>query len=188
MKCERCGKEDATLKVTRVEKTGQAFQICVCSGCAVDISPYQKKIAQKSASFDTLLKELLKSQGAKVPDADDTGVIVRSAPAPCPSCGLEWAAYKSTFMLGCPDCYDSFAEVLEQDLLRYHRATRHVEPAPAGATSVVAMQDRLKACREELKNALDYEDYRQAAFLRDEIAKIEAELREAASNAETPTT
>lgn len=187
MKCERCGKEDATTKVTRVEKTGQAFQICVCGGCAIEISPYQKKISQKSASFDTLLKELLKTQGAQVPDVDEPG-SVRSAPAPCPSCGLEWAAYKSTFMLGCADCYDSFAEVLEQDLHRYHRATRHVEPAPAGATSVVAMNDRLKACREELKNALEYEDYRQAAFLRDEISKLEAQLRDAAPKTEASTT
>lgn len=186
MKCERCGKEDASIKVTRVEKTGQAFQICVCGGCAVEISPYQKKISQKSANFDTLLKELLKSQGAQIPDPDDVG-SVRSVPSPCPSCGLEWAAYKSTFMLGCPDCYDSFAELLEQDLLRYHRATRHVEPAPAGATSVVAMNDRLKACREELKNALEYEDYRQAAFLRDEIAKLEIELREASGKTATST-
>jgi protein arginine kinase activator len=180
MKCERCGKHDAAIKLTRIEKTGHAVQILLCAACAAETSPFQKNILQKQASFDLLLKELLKQQGAG-PEEEFEGEV----PA-CTSCGLEFTAYRKTFMLGCPDCYDSFAEMLEADLQRLHRATRHLGEAPGGSGETLVLHEQIRNCREELKSAVEFEDYERAAFLRDEITRLEQKIQSTSAEARTP--
>ena len=173
MKCEKCGKDEAHIKLTRIEG-GQVFQIHLCQSCAAEASPYQKKILQKQASIDTLLQELLKHQKVTLAGGAAEGEeAARIEVGPCPSCGLEYASYRSTFMLGCPDCYDTFAEVLEADLRKIHRATRHVGAGPNQDSELVDIQRRLEEMRDELRDAIEYEDFERAAFLRDEITKLE---------------
>ncbi|MCB2153886.1 UvrB/UvrC motif-containing protein [bacterium] len=173
MKCERCGKDEAHIKLTRIEN-GQVFQIHLCQSCAAEASPYQKKILQKQASIDLLLQELLKSQKVKIAgNAVEGEEAARVDVGPCPSCGLEYSTYRTTFMLGCPDCYDTFADELEEDLRKIHRATRHVGDGPSPDAELVDIQRRLEEMRDELHDAIEYEDFERAAFLRDEIAKLE---------------
>lgn len=174
MKCEQCGKDDAVIKITRIEKDGRAYQVCLCQSCAAEVSPYQKKAMEKQTSFDMLLKELLKQQ--KMESAQSGPGVAASVP-PCPSCGLEYATYRATYMLGCPDCYDSFAEVLEPDLQRIHQATRHAAGEENVVSELVRIQERLQAMRDELSSAIEFEDYERAAYLRDEISKLEKKAR-----------
>jgi protein arginine kinase activator len=178
MKCERCGKEDAKVKFTRIDKGGGVMQVWLCQPCAAELSPYQKQILQNMNPVDMLLKELMKAQksgsGAAVAPESTRTVSVE----PCPSCGLEYTDYKKTSMLGCPDCYEAFAEHLEADLRRLHRgATRHAGNPDASNEELVRLQRDLRDAREELKSALEFEDYERAAFLRDEIASLEQRLQ-----------
>lgn len=182
MKCERCGKDDAVVKLTRIERTGSTHQICLCQVCAAEASPYQKKILQKKSSMDDILKELLKQQKLPATAAPtDTAEEAARVPAtaPCPHCGLEYASYRSTMMLGCPDCYEAFAEQLEPELQRYHRAAAHSAPGSEGPGMLADLQERLGVARSELKSAVEYEDYERAAFLRDEISRMEKQIRDA---------
>ncbi len=173
MKCERCGKHDAAVKMTRIEKTGQAVQIVLCQSCAADASPFQKNIIHKQASFDLLLKELLKQQQSSDPGEEFGGEVPT-----CHSCGMEFTVYRKTFILGCAECYDSFEEWLEPDLRRLHRATRHLGEAPGGAGNTAALHDQVRTCREELKAAVELEDFERAAFLRDEIGRLEQQIHQ----------
>jgi len=179
MKCERCGKEDAVIKMTRIERSGQVLTICLCQPCAAEASPHQKKVAQKPSSIEELLKELLKSQkgsgaGAVVPaDEEAQRLLV----PPCPSCGLDFGIYKSTFMLGCPDCYEAFATYLEPDLKRLHRgATSHSGEKGTVDSELGLMQRQLEDMRQEQRQAVEYEDFERAAFLRDEIGALEKRI------------
>jgi protein arginine kinase activator len=181
MKCERCGKHSAAVKLTRIEKTGQAVQILLCQVCAAEVSPFQKNILQKQASFDLLLKELVKQQQQADP-AEEFGGEVPT----CHTCGLDFTAYRKTFMLGCPDCYESFEEWLEPDLRRLHRAARHIGAAPGGSAALAALNEQIRTCREELKSAVEFEDYERAAFLRDEIARLEQEIHKEAESHSAP--
>lgn len=185
MRCEQCGKVEAAVKITRLESGAAPYQICLCQGCAAEASPYQKKILEKQSTYDFLLQKLLKQQQespqeSEAPSGDSGGAARREEDVPmsCPSCGLEYARYRSTLMLGCPDCYESFAELLERDLFRFHRATRHDVGEEARPTEMADLQDRLRDAKSELKSALELEDYERAAFLRDEVAGIENRLAE----------
>ncbi len=182
MKCERCGKDDAVVKLTRVEKGGNPYQICLCQVCASEASPYQKKIFEKHQNIDIMLKELLKQQKAQMTKLEEGRHV--QTPDPCPSCGLDYSVYKSTLMLGCPDCYEAFAAELEEDLAKYHRTTEHVTDGEEPPSRLAEWQEQLSEARSELKLCIEYEDFERAAFLRDEITRLEKKINSAAEEPE----
>lgn len=173
MKCDRCGKGEAIVRIVRILPSHDIESKWYCEECAAEASPYQKKLLQKP-SLDALLKEMIKQQ-----QAQSGAQSVRFAGVePCPTCGLEFAAYRSTYMLGCPDCYEAFAEQIEEDLKKLHRAVRHTGEESAETRRLASMQETLRELREDLRQAIDGEEYERAARLRDEIARLEKKLRE----------
>jgi protein arginine kinase activator len=183
MRCEQCGKAEATVKITRLENGQPPYQMVLCQSCAAEVSPHQKKLLEKQSNYDILLQKLLKHQQeqsgaapvtsggglAEVDDDEETLV--------CPSCGLDFQRYRATLMLGCPDCYDAFADQLEEDLQRFHRTTRHLGGEAERPSELAELQERIHVAKAELKSALEYEDYERAAFLRDEIASAEERMK-----------
>lgn len=178
MKCERCGKNEAVIKLTRIRQ-GSVEELHVCQVCAAEISPYQAKLAmKKQLSVDTLLKELLEQQqGAKVIAEGPGGKKIQGV-EPCPTCGLDYMRYKSTLMLGCPDCYDAFGEALLADLEKMHGATQHVGTRREGAQTLMDWQARHRMLQAELQESVENEDYTRAATLRDELKKLEESMAE----------
>ena len=77
--------------------------------------------------------------------------------------------------MGCPDCYSTFADILDPYMQKIHGATRHIGAAPAAPEQPKA--DPVEALRTQLKEAIEKEEYEQAARLRDEIRRIEGEQK-----------
>jgi protein arginine kinase activator len=175
MKCERCGQNEAVLKLTRVESDGGAYQISLCQSCAADESPYQKA-QQKQTSFDMILKELIKQQTSKS-GGDEGAARLGATGLTCPSCDLDFASYKSTYMLGCPDCYDAFEEVLRDDLMRFHRVDRHTGEESDRTQELARRHEDLRKLKADLQTAIDEEDFERAASLRDQISDLETQTQ-----------
>lgn len=94
--------------------------------------------------------------------------------ATCPTCGLSFAKFRAEGLLGCPACYDAFAERLVPLLVRAHDGgDHHVGRVPRRAGALVERQQRLMALRRELGEAVAQEQYERAARLRDEIGTLE---------------
>lgn len=168
MKCESCGRDEAVVHLIRLEG-GVVSDARLCHECVRGLSKYRQKISSKSLSVASLLTQLAKgAQEAAARVSKETAV------SPCPSCGLEFASYKATMMLGCPDCYDSFSDQLLPELRRIHGSTQHVGTSPEHKPDVVERQKRLADLKEELTQAVENEDFERAAFLRDEIKKHSA--------------
>jgi protein arginine kinase activator len=51
----------------------------------------------------------------------------------CPGCGLTFDDFKRSGRLGCPRCYDSFADRLVPVILNYQGSLRHRGKTPPGA-------------------------------------------------------
>lgn len=184
MKCERCGKSKAAFKITRIED-GVPTEVNLCPDCTAEASPFHQSLKAKEVGIDQLL-ELL-SGGAKIELDDSEGAQKVDTGSICPSCGIDIALYRTTGMLGCPDCYEAFVDELEQDMQRLHGATRHVGSEDHPAMRSAELQKRLSAMREELVSAVEFEDFERAAFLRDAISQAEKELAEGSRPAKAPT-
>ncbi len=82
----------------------------------------------------------------------------------CPRCGYTSAEYKKTHLLGCPGCYETFRELL------------HEQGTDAHSSPTVQRGEINEGNREELEeqmhDAVEREDYEEAARLRDRIKEL----------------
>ena len=103
------------------------------------------------------------------------------APAPalgrdlCLAAAASFQDFRESGRLGCPDCYRSFEAPLRDLLRRLHGSTHHLgeryaerEPAAAAAAGEQAAD-----LREQLRLAVETENFELAAELRDRLRVLE---------------
>jgi len=83
----------------------------------------------------------------------------------CPDCGIRLVDMRKTGRVGCARCYEAFRKQILPLLKRVHGAVEHTGSRPAGAPPRI----ELNQLREELRRAIEAEDFEQAARLRDRI-------------------
>lgn len=96
----------------------------------------------------------------------------------CPECGMRLVELRRQGRVGCARCYEVFRRQILPLLKRVHGATEHSGARPADASA----PPDIGRLREELRRAIEAEDFEQAARLRDRIgaerAEDEGELHE----------
>lgn len=182
--CEGC-KKQATYHLTVIEG-GKKMTKHLCETCpklgaehGAVAAPGGAAAAPSAAGAHTPINELLTnfvmahSAGAKEQQAGQ-----------CEACGLTWADFKQSGLLGCERDYDAFERELTPILQRAHEGQNHhtgkVPPrkgqggVPAKARKPAAQSASDPArLRRELEKAVEAEDYERAAQLRDEIRRAE---------------
>ncbi|MEM8782619.1 MAG: UvrB/UvrC motif-containing protein [Planctomycetota bacterium] len=92
----------------------------------------------------------------------------------CDRCGVSYAQFRESTLLGCPHCYSVFENPLGNLLERAHEgATHHIGKVPRRAGVGEQRQEQLTRLRRRLHDAVDAEDYELAAKLRDELTTLE---------------
>jgi protein arginine kinase activator len=194
MRCERCEREATIHEVIIHQGKKQERHLCESCARAVGLSsdPHLP-IAQMISGFmlgpAATGEASAASAGAKAA-APKAGL---SAPAPvtrCAGCGTTYTSFKESGLLGCPACYDAFADRLGPLIERAHEgACHHVGKFPRRALKDIrAMGDtervetllgdirereeRLESIRKALAKAVRDEDYERAAMLRDELSRV----------------
>lgn len=100
----------------------------------------------------------------------------RTASAACSHCGLSFARFRKTGLLGCPQCYDSFADKLESIITRSQNgANAHVGRVPHAASPAADRQALRRSLLDELDRAVAAEEYERAARLRDRLHTLAGE-------------
>lgn len=141
----------------------QATDLHLCERCAREHGEFDFLLEPKFNLHHLLAGFLEQHAGARA----RTGPTGKA----CPGCGLTYHQFARTGLLGCAQCYDTFAEALEPVVRRVHGHTRHVGKAPAGRKVPVAA--RIQQLRKQLQQAVAEERYEDAARLRDEIRSLE---------------
>ncbi len=163
-----------------VRRAGKTVERHLCEQCAK-----KHGIAVQHMPINELIQKYVLQQHAGPAAAPG-----QTAPAKaCPTCGLPYAEFRQTGLLGCADCYNAFAGPLEALLERAHEGgSRHVGKMPkrlqASSTGrkVTAKADvvggpadrseRLKVLNRQLEEAVRTEQYERAAAIRDEIQRV----------------
>ncbi|MFN0131505.1 MAG: UvrB/UvrC motif-containing protein [Phycisphaerales bacterium] len=171
MKCDQC-EQEATVHELRV-MGGKRVERHLCEACA----RREGMAVQPPASVPELIEKFL-HQAAKKAETQ-----AASGPA-CGECGLSFAEFKNTGILGCPACYQAFESQLGPLLERSHEgATHHVGKTAkrlsdgTGATGTKAIDAddraaRMAALSKQLEQAVAGEHYERAAALRDELRRV----------------
>jgi protein arginine kinase activator len=163
MLCDVCKCNDATVFLTQILE-GKMQKVNLCEGCS------KEKGVQDPTGF--ALADLLLGIGA----AEE--IEKGSSTTKCPVCGFTQADFKKTGRLGCSGCYAAFSEGLNSLLKAMHKGTEHVGKLPLRAQRTLALSDQMKTLAENLKKAVEQENYETAASLRDQIKQLEHQLSE----------
>ncbi len=164
MLCQNCGKNTATSYVHSVVN-GVVKDKYLCSECA-------SKQKLNELYNDDIFKMFSSFFG--------TGAV-NKATKKCDSCGITFDEILSTGRLGCPNCYEAFYNELMPTLKKVHGSTMHIGSHPNNmpdskeiiVTDKIA--DELSLLKQQLKEAIENEEYEKAAVLRDQIRKKEEE-------------
>ncbi len=91
----------------------------------------------------------------------------------CRQCGMTMKEFNETGRFGCSECYSAFYQELSELLRRIHGHDHHVGKVPSINPEHLEARKELLALRRQLKQAVDQENFENAAQLRDQINHIE---------------
>lgn len=160
-KCDNCGKP-ATHHSVEIIK-GEKIEKHLCDTCAADEGLAIKAV---HTPINELLTNFVKLHSGA--PAESTTELA------CEHCGTTFSEFREHSLLGCPQCYGVFEEMLSPLIERAHEgATHHIGKVPQRAGAGEHRQQALLQIRKQLSDAVDEEDYELAARLRDDIRRFE---------------
>lgn len=158
-KCDRCDNE-ATVHEVQI-RGNKAVEKHLCETCAKEVGIS----AQPQPPISELITKFAIAHGVPI-------AAVKSGE--CASCGLSFAEFRQSGLLGCPECYKAFEPQLAPLITRAHEGgTHHIGKTPKNATGIEQRKERIIALRKQLSEAIAAEQYEQAARLRDQLSGVE---------------
>lgn len=162
MQCQVCKKKKATVRYTEVVD-GKVVKMNLCESCA-----QEKGIAMKSSfSLSDLLAGL----------ADIEVESTRKSMPRCSECGLSLAELRTKGRLGCGACYVVFKDVLRDLMESIHKSVRHVGKVPERSQKRYDHLATLRELEAKLRQAVEKEEYEEAAGLRDSIQELQQKMQ-----------
>ena len=167
--CRSCGKR-ASIYLTRIIN-GQATDLALCEVCAREkglFDPQSLTFAEKffpeafKQKVDELVRELI-GQGqeqTKAAQPSRSGDILTT----CPACQFKLEDFRRSGRLGCPDCYTVFAAEIAEE-----QSAADEQSAQATSPQEESPAIRRSKLEQQLKAAIEREDYEKAALLRDQL-------------------
>jgi protein arginine kinase activator len=160
--CNRCGKAQAVFHLTDIQPSGEKIERHLCERCASEVGLMAEKPGQASEQLEKFIHAAKQTIGT-------LHSLV------CPECGISYVEFRNQGLLGCPNDYDVFKEVLVPLLERAHEGgTHHVGKSPRSLGLPRTTQQDVQRLKRLLEEAVTAEDYERAAELRDRIRNLEA--------------
>ncbi len=158
MHCELCDKQ-ATVHLTEIVN-GKKVERHLCERCACEEGVTVKNQVPISQILNNLNQSYKDSQ--KVTEIH------------CPQCNTTWNDFRSSGLMGCPNDYVVFENLLHKIIEKSHEgALYHVGRIPQVKSGHPAESPlEIMRLRKELQSAIEAEDYERAAQLRDEIEQL----------------
>jgi len=152
MICQYCQKNEAVYHLQKIINNS-IVEIHLCYDCSK--KELQKKIENGiEDKISTILEGLLRS-GTKIKENSNS--------FSCVSCGTTYAEFEKNGLVGCPECYVAFKDIISskylsnRNVIYYERKKNFME------------YSKIDILELELKKAVELEDFERAAILRDKI-------------------
>ena len=180
MICDRCQKRDAKILYTEIIN-GVKKEQHLCEECATDYTSFQmeKPLMNSELTLGDLLSTLLDNYTAA--DKKKSGT---SAPAlTCNACGTTYEEFIQKGRFGCAQCYGSFQSQLGKTFKSVQGAELHTGKRPKGFATAVSEWTAADISEAEmlslrLQEAIEKEEFEEAARLRDLIKQMKREEEE----------
>lgn len=168
MICQKCGKNSATVFVTKVIN-GNKTEMYFCEQCASEKGEIEHSFEGNfpiHQFFSGMMGFLPGSGSEAFMPQTQTGVQ-------CSGCGLTYAQFGQIGRFGCDRCYEAFGEYLPALFRRLHGNQKHMGKIPVRAGSGIKLKREIEKLREKLQKKINEEAFEEAAGLRDQIKELE---------------
>jgi protein arginine kinase activator len=168
MLCQDCHKRQAEVHIKQVVNN-QEVVLALCKQCAERrgfAEPLGKTMTFPLADF---LSSMVGESGAVVPE--------QLAQITCPVCGMTYKTFAKTGKLGCGSCFEAYRQPLVDLLRKIHGSTRHRGKRYTGGDSAMEPLKEEARIRDELRRAIEAEDFERAAQLRDTLKEVRKKLQ-----------
>jgi protein arginine kinase activator len=163
MLCDNCKERDAVINLTQVEHDSKVT-LHLCERCAQE-KGVETGVTVLKSPLGGFITAMGKGATSMLPAAAD-GLR-------CVACGGTLRDFRETGRLGCAECYQAFAPHLRDLLRRLHGSSQHVGERYVMAGEGDDPQRLLLELREQLRKAVENENFELAAELRDRIRVLE---------------
>jgi protein arginine kinase activator len=164
MLCEQCHEREAVVHLTQIVNE-QVTTVHLCERCAAEKGVEGGALPAKTPLGDFLAAIGKGQMGLPVGGLEQT---------PCPTCGATLQDFRQSGRLGCADCYRTFEPQMRDLLRRVHGSTHHVGERYARRGSEPVSMDHLQdELRDQLRLAVETENFELAAELRDRLRSTE---------------
>lgn len=158
--CDNCKQRPAILNIKQKDNN-TVKELFICSECAKKMN-----ISIVSAiNMDNFISHMMPYENDELEERKK-----------CKKCGATIADLKKTGRVGCGECYKVFAKPLETVINKLHGNNRHlVNKNVKNIKNPEELKENSKtaALKRELKQAIEKEEYEQAAIIRDKIKDME---------------
>jgi protein arginine kinase activator len=166
MLCDICHDKQAVIHLKQI-RNNEDVRINLCEDCANKKGFNLLTIEElplEGPHFD--LADLLSGftdMPASLKDNKDT--------VKCLNCGTTYSDFKNSGRLGCSECYNAFSKQLAPLLRRLQGASYHGGKVPdkKDKPEKTSRKKTLQELKDELKKAVEQEEYEKAAIIRDKI-------------------
>ncbi len=170
MLCEKCKKNFATVHY-RYNDNGNVTEIHLCSECAKS----EEFLFDSGFSADknifgeypgkTIMSSLFNYAGSGKYKVQNIKI--------CPGCGLTENELKANGKLGCEKCYSVFLDMIGVMLEKMHMSSEYKGKIPEKADRIASIGNKIEKLKEEMQNAVERQEYEEAAKIRDAIKSLE---------------
>ncbi|MBN2323057.1 MAG: UvrB/UvrC motif-containing protein [Spirochaetes bacterium] len=157
MLCQQCLKREAQFHSYRIINN-ELLSVHLCARCVEN-----RKEREDHNSIDDKLHSILDVLLKKNVHDGNSSETRR-----CESCGTTLDEYEKSGLVGCPRCYELFADTIFGGRVKRHVSDPDRDRSGAGT-------EFLKRLEVRLKKAVESEDFEEAAHIRDRINNLEKE-------------
>lgn len=182
MLCQKCKKNNATVYY-KENINGKVTEYTLCSGCAKDLekngliklhNPLGGLFNDKMFDFGPLFSGFFGN-------LDRGQVTGGNDGKSCSLCGSTFADIARSGRIGCPECYETFADELAATVNRLHGGVKPAGRIPKRFGEKHSREAQLASLKTEMQTAITAQEFEIAAELRDKIKALES-----ADNSGTP--
>jgi protein arginine kinase activator len=166
MLCQDCKKREATVHLTQIVNN-EKQTLSLCKDCAA-ARGFHSPLDNVPFPLADILSGLAESVSPARMSKSTENLI-------CDSCGTSFDEFARKGRFGCGECYVKFRPLLESIMRKIHGASLHRGRNPESSTASketalpIKEEERLG---EELKKAIESEDFERAAELRDKLQAV----------------
>ena len=161
-KCDRCGGQSVYHSKLIVNGVSQSTNLC--RDCAIKEGVFNN---QPVSMFDDILSSFSSFLGF-----EEVGDIS------CPVCKTSLKEFKTTGKLGCPNCYETFRDEINNLIKKIAPFDKHKQQEikqEKPKAKKLTKEEKILNLRAEMALAVSEERYEDAAKIKKQIAKLEAE-------------